>query len=98
MINIVSLNGLCEESFGGQGNKDVHINKQVTYAKIIDWSGQTDTPQMAVLRSMSFGFDKNDTLYLSTIHGLHAVSLKDLEFSQQTDDAATDAIDVSNRP
>ena len=47
---------------------------------------------------MSFGFDKNDTLFISTLHELHAVSLKGIEFSDQPIiDDLTKNIDVSNQ-
>ena len=77
MINIISLNDLCKESSQDLGTEDEQICKQMKFAKIIDWSGLTALPR-SLLKSMSFGFDKNDTLYISTLLELHAVSLKGL--------------------
>lgn len=97
MINIISLNDLCKGSSQNLGSEDEQICKQMKFAKIIDWSGMT-AQQRSVLRDMSFGFDKNDTLYISTLNELHAVSLKGIEFSDQIIDDLTDSTDVSDRP
>lgn len=80
MINLISLNDLCKGSSQNLRTDDEQICKQMKFAKITDWSGLTAQPSL-VLRDMSFGFDKNDTLYISTLNELHAVSLKGIEFS-----------------
>ena len=93
IINIVSLDGLLNEQNENQENDADQDIRQWTHAKIIDWSGQAASRA----GSMSFGFDKNDTLYLSTIGKLSAVSLKGLKFSDQVDDSI-EPIDVRGQP
>jgi len=74
IIHVVSLNNLCNPDFDLKDS--AAVAQEVTHLKIYDWSDLCSN--QANHKHMSFGLDKNDTLYISTLRQMHAVSIKDI--------------------